>query len=114
MGIRPVHGTAPGEASRRWFFDFGQQWTSLFSRTCNWYDLTLIKIEGEYAPYTGRWELALGLLGFNLLVTYVYDTTFSESIADLRDEIVEGLKAKTGATEVLDPTGALDAIKEAP
>jgi len=109
MSIRSVHGTDSAEAKRRWFFDVGQQWTSLFGG-CNWYDFTIIKLQGEFAPYTGRWEFEAGLLGFGFCITYVYDKSFNDNITDLRDEIVAELEGRTGC-EVKDPFGVLDDIK---
>lgn len=110
MSIRPVHGTddTPG---KRFFLDFREQWTGFLGR-CNWYDFTLIRIEGEYAPYTGRAELSLGLLGFEAHFTYVYDDTFNKEMMSMRDQLIARIKAETGAEEVHDPTGGLDRIAD--
>lgn len=89
MLTRPVHGTNGEE--RRWYFDFYEQWSGLFGGS-NWYDFTLLNIEGEYAPYSGRWEFSLALLGLRVTVTYVFDHTFNRKMSAMVDEIKEELK----------------------
>jgi hypothetical protein len=86
MWHRPVKGTATGEDSQRWFVDWDEQWSGIFGRS-NWYDFTLIDIEGEYAPYSGRYEFSVALLGVRVTITYVYDTSFNESLRKTVDEI---------------------------
>lgn len=73
-----VEGT-DGERTTGWFCTVYQQWTGLFTKS-NWYDFTLIRIEGEYAPYSDRWEFTFGLLGVNLNVQYVYADRFNREL----------------------------------
>ena len=55
----------------------GQQWTSLLGG-CNWYDFTLINIEGEYDTRFNVLELYLALLGFSINFSYcIVKTEFS-------------------------------------
>lgn len=77
--IVPVAGTGPDLGGRGLYAEWDQQWSCLFGR-CSWYDFTLIKIQGEFAPYSGRWEFDLGLLGITLRLTYVYDDTFNRDL----------------------------------
>jgi hypothetical protein len=83
--------------TKGWFFSFWEQWSAIFSRRCNWYDFTLIKIQGEYAPYSGRYELELGFLGFHVCIQYVYDDTFNKEMQQLADDI------ESGKTETFTP-----------
>lgn len=81
--IVKVPGTASGEKTRGWFFDFYNQWPAIFSpQTHNWHDwcLTLFKVMGENSPYKRSWEVEVGLLGFTVIVTYVYRDTCSERV----------------------------------
>lgn len=64
------------DESTGWYLHGYQQWSALF-RGCNWYDFTVLKVHGEYAPYSGRWEAEFWLLGFGVVLTYVYDGTFN-------------------------------------
>lgn len=110
---RPLHGTDPeDEDGQRWFVDVWEQWSGLFHR-CNWYDFTLIQLQGEFAPYTGRCEAHAALLGLHVRVTYVYSQHFNREMRSLRDVVVEEIKARTGAEEVIDLSGALDEIERA-
>lgn len=90
MKFQPVLGTR--ERTVGWFVDANQQWTDLFG-SCNWYDLTLLHLGGEWNRHLGRWELTVGLLGFNLRVEYVYDDAPIRRLMDMRDE-------HTASTEV--------------
>ena len=80
----PLKGT--GEKRTGFFFDFREQWSSLV-RHCNWYDFTLIEIGGEFAPYTGRWEFTLTVLGVGICLTWVYDGEFNEMMLETVAEI---------------------------
>jgi hypothetical protein len=67
-----------------------QQWTDLFG-SCNWYDFTLIKIEGEYDTKFNVIELDLSLLGFYIGFRYCLGKTeFAEEmqaiVADIMDD----------------------------
>jgi hypothetical protein len=84
---RPVKGTG-SEKRTGWFFDYYEQWSGLFGSS-NWYDFTLIDIGGEYAPYSGRCELSVAVLGLRGTVTYVYSSKFNDDMHDLIDEIKE-------------------------
>ncbi len=84
--IAPVKGSGPDDGPTGWYFDWREQWSSLFGG-CNWYDFTLIKVQGEFAPYTGRWELELALLGVGVTITWVYDGTFNAQTRKLLDEM---------------------------
>ena len=90
----PLQGTGQGDSTKRsgFFFEFREQWSSLVRR-CNWYDFTLIEIGGEFAPYTGRWELNLALLGLGVCLTWVYDGSFNEemlaAVAEIKRERAE-------------------------
>lgn len=68
----PIHATS--EKRCGWFVDFYNQWPAVLKpRTANWQDfnLTVFEIAGENSPYKRSWEISLGLLGFNVVVTYV-------------------------------------------
>lgn len=109
MSISPIHGTSSDEKDQRWFFSFYEQWSTLFRRI-NWNDFTLIKIAGERALYSGRLEVELALLGFQVTITYVFDNSFNEKITDFKSRVEADLKGRTGAAEIVDPTGALDKL----
>lgn len=111
MSISPVHGTSGDSKKQRFFADFHQQWSSLIGRY-NWYDFTLIKVQGEFAPYSGRWELELALLGLGMRLTYIYDHSFNEEMTGFAASLKSELSARTGATEVLDPLGVLDDLEK--
>ena len=71
--IVPVHGS--GEKRAGFFVDFYNQWPSILRpSSANWQDFnfTVFEIACENSPYKRSWEVALGLLGFNVIVTYVY------------------------------------------
>ena len=91
--IQPVHGTGGGK-TRGWFFDAGQQWTDFFTR-CNWYDFTVIQIEGEYTPEITRCELSLGLFGFWCHITYAWDDAWLRDV-DLQPAVA---RPERGAEE---------------
>lgn len=114
--MRPeaIAGTMPGEKHKRWHFDFFNQWSSLnpFGKV-NWRDFTFIKIQGEYAAYSGRWELDLALLGLQVTVTYIFDHSFNDSMMSMKDQITNELERSTGC-KVVDPAGALDRLDESP
>jgi hypothetical protein len=114
MPSREVHGTAANERTKKWFFTFAEQWSDfLHARKMNWLDFTLIKIQGEKCRMTGRYELELGLLGFNATVTYVYDPSFNESMLSLREQIGARIRAEHGQDVTIeDPFGALDGLEE--
>ena len=73
MKVYPVHGIASGNEGKRWFFDFYEQWSGFFPPR-NWVDFTFIHFAAEYSPYKGSCDVELALLGFQIRVTYVYDT----------------------------------------
>lgn len=111
MSISPVHGTSDEERGKRFFFAFYEQWSAFLSLgTQNWIDFTFIKLQGEVAPYSGRVELEMALLGLHLTVTYVYDQSFNDDMRDMKGRIENELLGRTGATEIIDPTGALDKL----
>lgn len=105
MKAAPVHGTG-AEAGKKLFVDMYEQWSSLFRGRSNWYDVTLVHVGGEYAPYTGRCEFTLALLGLSVTVTYVYDTTFNDEMQSISEQIRAQMEARSGMP-VEDPTGAL-------
>lgn len=82
---RQVQGMRSGKRTGL-FVEFTQQWSSL-TRSCKWYYFTLIDVSGEFSPYTGRWEVILGLLGFNFRITWVYDGSFNERMLAIVGEI---------------------------
>lgn len=74
--VYPVHGT--GEKRHGWFVNFYNQWPAVLRPSShNWHDwaLTVFKVAGENSPYKSSWEVELGLLGFNLTITYVFRDT---------------------------------------
>ena len=85
MNIQPVLGTQ--ERTLGWFVYADQQWTDLFG-DCNWYDMTLVHLGGEWSRHMGRWEVEVGLLGFNLRITYVYDDAPIRKLLDMREEYI--------------------------
>lgn len=48
-----------------WDIEFSQDWTDLL-HGCNWYDVTIVHLSGEYSPYQGSCEANVGLLGFHV------------------------------------------------
>lgn len=111
VDIAPVQGTAPGERDKKFFVAFYQQWSSfLHPLSGNWLDFTVIKLQGEYARYSGRWELEIGIVGLQWTFTYVFDQSFNEEMSDLKSRIEADLKGRTGAKEIVDPFGALDKL----
>lgn len=88
MDVHPIRGTSKSEKTKGWFISWYNQWPGNFSRTSNWYDITLINIEGEYAPYTGRWEFGLALLGFGLNIQYVFDDSFGMEMRARLEEVM--------------------------
>lgn len=110
MRHKPIAGTVPDEKPKRFYFDWSEQWSGLnpFQRF-NWRDFTLIKVQGELCSHTGRWELEVGLLGFNCCITYIYDHSFNQDMMSLKERITSKLEGRTGAT-VVDPLGVLDGL----
>ena len=94
MKIAPLKGT--GKKRTGLFFDFREQWSSLV-RHCNWYDFTLIEIGGEFAPYTGRWDVSLALLGLSCRLTWVYDGSFNERMLECVAEIKRARGVTSGS-----------------
>lgn len=112
MSISKVPGTSKeDDPNQRWFFDFGNQLSSLnpFSQV-NWRDFTLIRIQWEYSPYKGSCELDLAFFGLSMVITYVYDRTFTDELMDTKNQIMAELEGRTGLP-VVDPTGALDRLE---
>ena len=95
---------------QRWQFDFYNQWPDLF-RKMNWYDFTIIKIEGEYAGYSDSIETRLGLLGFTLMITYSRSFDFIDKL-DERVKIINALKSEHPGVKVEDPFGELDKLND--
>lgn len=111
MSIAPVHGTSDDESGKRFFVSFYEQWSAFLSlRTQNWIDFTFVRLQGEVALYSGRVELEIGILGLLWTFTYVYDQSFNEELRDMKGRIENELLGRTGATEIVDPTGALDKL----
>jgi len=108
--MTPVHGTGGG-SGRGLFIDIGEQWSGFLGRS-NWYDFTIIRLDGEYAPYSGRVEMSFALLGFDVRITYVYDDSFNKEMLSMKDQLVARLKAETGVESVSDPNGALDRLAD--
>jgi hypothetical protein len=102
MKVNKLPGSGEGAERKRFYAEFYNQWSGIFGRN-NWYDFTLIYFGVEHSPYKGSSEVSLGLLGFTLTMTYVYDFQFTDDMESRRDEILAGMKAATGATEVHDP-----------
>jgi hypothetical protein len=84
--VYPVRGTADGEKHTGFFFDWYEQWSSLFGG-CNWYDFTVVHLGGEFAPYTDRWEFEFALLGVGIRVQYVYTDRFSNEMQEMISDI---------------------------
>lgn len=87
--IAPVHGT--GEKRTGFFLDFYNQWPAILRPAVhNWQDFsfTIFEIAGENSRYKRSWEVSLGMLGFNLIVTYVYrdDTPNARILVPSRDD----------------------------
>lgn len=93
---------------QRWQFDFYNQWPDLF-RKANWYDFSIIKIEGEYAGYSDSIEVCFGLLGFALIITYRRSFDFIDEL-DERVKILDALKSEHPGMKIEDPFGELDKI----
>ena len=86
--------------------------TYLLMGGANWYDITLIVIEGEYSPYKGSVEITIGLLGFMAILTYTYDFKFVDKVTSLKDEVLAALEAEHPGVEVSDPLGVLDELEK--
>lgn len=105
MEHQEVKGNGP-DGNRRWYCDFQEDWSGLNPfHGFNWRNFTLIMVRGEYAKYSGRCEVELGLLGFTVRLTYIYDHSFNNQLNDARSTIESELRARTGAIEVVDATG---------
>jgi hypothetical protein len=111
MRMNSVRGTSSGERHKRFFWDLGQQWSSLFGH-CNWYDFTLIEIGGEWARHSGRFEFEFWVLGVGMRLTYVYDNSFNEEMVGLADRIKAEIEAAHPGAKVMDPFGLLDQIDQ--
>jgi len=101
---KPLKGSGT-EKTTGWFFSFYQQWSGLFGRM-NWYDFTLIKIQGEVSPFTGRFDLDLALLGFSINIQYVYDDSFNKK---MQQEVAD---IESGKTKTVPLDEALRRIRE--
>ena len=109
---RPVVGTAPGDKPRRFYFICNEQWSGLNPfQDFNWRDFTFVRLDAEHASYSGRFELNIGLLGVSCCVTYIYDQSFNREMLSLKEQIMDEIKDRTGC-EVVDPTRALDGLRE--
>lgn len=97
---RQLPGSAPGETPKRFYAELYNQWSGMFSGRNHWYDLTLIKLAGEYAPYKGSYELEVSILGLCWTFTYVYDHTFTKRLKKMVDEIDAESKPHTSPTPV--------------
>lgn len=96
MNIRPLRGTSGAERKQHFFFDFQEQWSSLLKPgEHNWLDFTVIRLQGEYAAYTGRWEVEVGLLGLMLTITYVFDHSFNDEMLR-RVDVIKTERAEMG------------------
>ena len=96
--FRQLPGSAPGEKPKRFYVDFYNQWAGIFGRN-NWYDLTLIKLAGEYGAYKGSCEIEISVLGLCWTFTYVYDPTFTENLKEMTAEFG---RSSTGDTDAND------------
>ena len=94
---------------QRFSVDFYSQWKDL-RRGVNWYDITLIVVEGEYSPYKGSADVTIGLLGFVATFTYIYDFGFVDKMTGLKDEVLAAFEAEHPGVEVQDPLGVLDGL----
>lgn len=92
---------------KRWDVTPYSDWTDMFHGKCNWYNFTFIRFDVEYAKYMGQIELTLGLLGWNLCITYTYDFTFVESLSSEADRIKAALQAENPDKDILDPNDIL-------
>ena len=96
---------------QRFSVDGYSQWKDLTGGG-NWYDITLIVIEGEYSPYKGSAEITIGLLGFMATLTYTYDFEFVDKVTSLKDEVLAALDAEHPGVEASDPLGVLDELEQ--
>ena len=96
---------------QRFGVDFYSQWKDI-TGGLNWYDLTLIVIEGEYSPYKSSAEFTIGLLGFMATLTYTYDFEFVDKVTGIKDEVLAAFEAKHPGVEVSDPLGVLDELEQ--
>lgn len=105
---RELSGSAAdeGDGTRRLYVTPSEDY-SQFLRRCNWYTFTFAQVEIEDDACTGRWRIDLALLGLHVHIEYIYDFTFTHAMRDRVEELKEGLKARTGATEVVDPFNEL-------
>lgn len=94
---------------QRWQFDFTNQWSDLFGKM-NWYDFTVICLEGEYARYSDSVEVRIGLLGLVLTITYRNSFDFIDEL-DERVKIIDALQNEHPGKTVIDPFGELDKIQ---
>lgn len=103
---------AGSENRTRFNVDLYNQWPGLFDSESNWYDFTLIQIEGEYSPYKSSAEIVLGLLGFKIIFTYTYSFDFIDRMTSLKDETLAAFDATHPSVKVEDPFGVLDKLDE--
>jgi len=96
---------------QRFSVDYYSQWKDLVGGV-NWYDFTLIVIEGEYSPYKSSAEFTIGLLGFVATLTYTYDFEFVDKVTGIKDEVLAAFEAKHSGVEVQDPLGVLDELDQ--
>lgn len=104
-----IRGAGPDkEKGQRFFLSFKEQWSGLNPfHPFNWRDFTLINIGGEYAKYSGRWEFECMVLGLGFQIQYVFDEAFNLECDDFLSQIQADLKARTGATTIVDPENQL-------
>lgn len=49
---------------------FYNQWSGVFTRSNNWYDIDLIQIGGEYDQTFGNIEFTFKLIGFGIFLSF--------------------------------------------
>lgn len=97
--------------AQKWQVDFYNQWKDLFGKS-NWYDFTLLHVGGEYAHYSDSIEVCVGLLGFNVTITYRRSLDFVEGLGSLKDEIIARLEDEHPGIEIKDPMNVLDQLEK--
>lgn len=101
FNTRPVMGTGDNEKTTGWFFTWWHEYSS-FLPGRNWHNFTFIHFHFEYAPYMGHIEVEMALLGFNLMVQYVYDDTERKRMKQLADDISSGKEPTMSFSELVE------------
>lgn len=101
MDIRPIRGISPDEKRQKFFIDLEVEWPGMNPfRHYNWRDFTIIALAFELDAMTGRNEFTIGLLGFVVTFTSVYDDTFNRAMELQMEAIKSRMTARAESTGI--------------